>query len=62
VSRHFWTLFKTATFTVVLPGTIAVYLPDALTRGAIFDGPHDAIGYAGVAPLVFGILLYLWCA
>src|SRR5258708_8116656 len=62
MARHLWTLLKTAIFTVVLPGTIAVYLPDALTRGAIFNGPHDAIGYAGVVPLVFGILLYLRCA
>ncbi|HMD37250.1 MAG TPA: isoprenylcysteine carboxylmethyltransferase family protein [Vicinamibacterales bacterium] len=57
-----WTLFKTAIFTVVLPGTIAVYVPHGVSRGAIFNVPRDAIGYAGVVPIVSGIVLYLRCA
>jgi protein-S-isoprenylcysteine O-methyltransferase Ste14 len=57
-----WTLVKTAIFTVVLPGAIAVYLPDAITRGGIFDVPRDPARLAGFVPLVAGAILYLWCA
>jgi protein-S-isoprenylcysteine O-methyltransferase Ste14 len=60
--RLAWTLVKTAIFTVVLPGTIAVYLPDAITRGAVFDVPLDVIQLAGFVPVVAGVLLYIWCA
>jgi len=57
-----WTLVKTAIFTVVLPGTVAVYLPNAVTGGAIMNGPRNAAGYAGLALLAFGLALYLRCA
>ena len=55
-------LIKTAIFTVFVPGTVAVYVPYRLTRGAIAALPGDLVGYLGVLPLVFGIALYLHSA
>ena len=46
----------------MVPGTVAVYLPDAITRGAIFSPPGFGLRTAGLVPLVFGVLLYLRCA
>ena len=57
-----WALVKTAIFTVFVPGTVAVYAPYRLTRGAIAAMPADWIGYVGVVPLIFGAVLYLHSA
>ena len=57
-----WALFKTAIFTIVVPGTVAVYLPDALTRGAVFAPPSGLAGYAALIPIAFGVVLYARCA
>jgi protein-S-isoprenylcysteine O-methyltransferase Ste14 len=53
-------IVKTLIFTVVVPGTVGVYIPYSL-RGA---GPHEvsALGLLGLAPLALGAGMYLWCA
>jgi protein-S-isoprenylcysteine O-methyltransferase Ste14 len=53
-------LVKTLVFTLVVPGTVGVYVPWRL-RGA---GPHAvaATGWLGLMPLVAGTVVYLWCA
>ena len=51
---------KTLIFTIVVPGTVGVYIPYRL-RG---PGPHtiSALGLAGIAPVAAGVAVYLWCA
>jgi protein-S-isoprenylcysteine O-methyltransferase Ste14 len=53
-------IVKTLIFTIVVPGTVGVYIPYWL-RG---PGPHaiSALGLLGIAPAVAGIAVYLWCA
>jgi len=53
-------IVKTLIFTIVVPGTAAVYVPYRL-RG---PGPHviSALGSLGLVPLTVGVALYLWCA
>jgi protein-S-isoprenylcysteine O-methyltransferase Ste14 len=53
-------LIKTAMFTVIVPGTVAVYVPYRL-RGSWLQ-PVMGIGWLGIAPLAAGIAIYLWCA
>ena len=53
-------IFKTLIFTIVVPGTVGVYVPYRL-RG---PGPHavSAFGWLGLAPVAVGVAAYLWCA
>jgi protein-S-isoprenylcysteine O-methyltransferase Ste14 len=55
---------KTLIFTVVVPGTVAVYIPyRLLTVGA--DGlsvEWGGIRYAAVIFMILGATIYLWCA
>jgi protein-S-isoprenylcysteine O-methyltransferase Ste14 len=55
-----WSIFKTLIFTVIFPGTVAVYVPYRL-RG---PGPHPvtALGLLGLPPMAIGVAVYLWCA
>ena len=62
MARQAWALMKTAVFTVVVPGTVAVYVPNALTRGANWTEPTGWVGYTGAVLLLCGIALYLRCA
>jgi protein-S-isoprenylcysteine O-methyltransferase Ste14 len=56
----FWRLVKTAVFTVVMPGTIGVYLPQSLKNGgAVLPEP---LRYSGAMLIASGVLIYLWCA
>lgn len=56
----FWRIVKTLAFTVVMPGTIGVYLPQSLKQGG--TSPTEPIRYLGVALFVCGALIYFWCA
>lgn len=58
--RVTWNILKTLIFTIVVPGTVGVYIPYTL-RGA---GPHaiSALGLLGLAPVAVGVAVYLWCA
>ncbi|HXY01259.1 MAG TPA: isoprenylcysteine carboxylmethyltransferase family protein [Candidatus Limnocylindrales bacterium] len=55
-----WRLVKTLLFTLVMPGTIGVYLPQALRAH------HRALpmpeGLAGAAIIACGAAIYFWCA
>jgi protein-S-isoprenylcysteine O-methyltransferase Ste14 len=56
----FWRLFKTLLFTVVMPGTVGLYLPQWLKSGGaeVAGGAHAA----GVALFACGAAIYFWCA
>jgi protein-S-isoprenylcysteine O-methyltransferase Ste14 len=56
--------FKTLIFSVLVPGTVAVWIPYRLvsspaSRGSI---PLASLRYAGLAAMLVGVLIYLWCA
>ena len=53
-------ILKTLVFTIVVPGTVGVYIPYRL-RG---PGPHpiSGVGVLGLAPIAAGLAMYLWCA
>jgi protein-S-isoprenylcysteine O-methyltransferase Ste14 len=56
----FWRIAKTALFTLVMPGTIGIFLPQALKNSAakvsfLFE-------YSGAALFVCGAAFYFWCA
>jgi protein-S-isoprenylcysteine O-methyltransferase Ste14 len=55
-------LIKTAIFTIFVPGTVAVYVPYRLTRGAIAQPPSDRIGVLALLPILFGIGVHLYSA
>ena len=57
-----WALIKTAIFTIFIPGTVAVYVPYRLTRGAIAQPPSDRIGVLALLPILFGIGVHLYSA
>jgi len=57
-----WALIKTAIFTIFIPGTVAVYVPFRLTRGAIGRLPSDWIGGLALLPILFGIVFHLFSA
>jgi len=58
--RVTWNILKTLIFTIVVPGTVGVYIPYTL-RG---PGMHviSALGWLGIAPVAIGAAVYLWCA
>lgn len=56
----FWRLMKTLLFTVVMPGTVGVYVPQALKHGG--SSLPEPVRYLGLALVVCGALIYLWCA
>jgi len=60
LSRVTWNIVKTLIFTIVVPGTVGVYIPYRLRE----PGPHvtSALGWLGLVPVAVGIAVYLWCA
>lgn len=56
----FWRLFKTLLFTLVMPGTVGVYLPQWLKSGGVQLPP--ALRVAGLLLLSCGAAIYFWCA
>jgi protein-S-isoprenylcysteine O-methyltransferase Ste14 len=55
-----WNIAKTLIFTIVVPGTVGVYIPARL-RGAS-PRASSALAMAGIAPVALGVAIYLWCA
>ena len=56
-------LIKTALFTLVAPGTVAVLLPCLLAaRGKQPPLEIGPLKYAGAVPILAGAALFLWCA
>lgn len=54
-------IFKTLVFTILIPGTVTVFIP----RWLLSDGnsaPISGIRYLGLLPVTMGIAMYLWCA
>ena len=59
----FWRLIKTAIFTVVVPGTVAIYMPQALRdRVAADHVSRSVFSGAWLAPFLCGAAIYVWCA
>lgn len=56
----FWRLIKTLLFTLVMPGTIGVYLPQWLKKGG--GELPLAVRAAGLTLFVCGAAIYFWCA
>jgi protein-S-isoprenylcysteine O-methyltransferase Ste14 len=59
VGRGVFLFLKNLIFTIVVPGTVAVYVP-------VFVFPHDPVSVSATSAvavllLVFGALVYLWC-
>ena len=56
----FWRILKTLLFTVVMPGTVGVYVPQALKHnGASLP---ELVRDVGVVLAACGALIYFWCA
>jgi protein-S-isoprenylcysteine O-methyltransferase Ste14 len=55
-----WPVVKTAIFTALVPGTVALYVPQRL-KGAGVELPLVWIG-AGLVLFACGAAFYLWCA
>jgi len=53
-------LLKTLVFTILVPGTVAGYIPYVL-RGRTFQ-PAAGLALLGALPLAAGLPIYLWCA
>lgn len=60
--RHMWILFKTLIFTLLFPGTVAVYLPYWILAHSTVAAQAGPVRYVGLLPLAAGIAAYLWCA
>jgi len=58
------TAIKTLIFTVLVPGTVAVWIPYGLLSAADSRGsiPLGDFRYAGVAIMLIGAMIYFWCA
>jgi protein-S-isoprenylcysteine O-methyltransferase Ste14 len=56
----FWRVIKTLLFTLVMPGTIGVYVPQALRNDA--TQVPLFLEWIGVGLFLCGVAIYLWCA
>jgi protein-S-isoprenylcysteine O-methyltransferase Ste14 len=54
-------LLKTLVFTVLVPGTVAGYVP-YLLRDRTFRPAAAPLALLGAMPLLAGLAVYLWCA
>ncbi|HKT46987.1 MAG TPA: isoprenylcysteine carboxylmethyltransferase family protein [Candidatus Acidoferrales bacterium] len=59
-----WRVFKTLLFTVLVPGTVAGWLPQWLLEEQRRAFPHHfhPSHYGGAILLAMGVAIYLWCA
>jgi protein-S-isoprenylcysteine O-methyltransferase Ste14 len=57
-----WALTRTGVFTVIVPGTVAGYVPYLLTRGSPWQPLPLAIWCAALPFFAIGLSLYLSCA
>lgn len=56
----FWRIVKTLVFTIVVPGTVGIYIPQTLKgEGGRLPVPFS---WFGVVFMVGGAAVYLWCA
>ena len=55
-----WRLLKTLVFTVLVPGTVGVYVPQALKDNA--TKVPAVFEWVGAGLFVCGTAVYLWCA
>lgn len=58
------TALKTLLFTILVPGTVAVFIPLSLLNSASASGtvPVGSLRYGGLVLLGIGLVIYLWCA
>lgn len=54
-------IFKTLVFTILVPGTVTVLIPQWLLS-AQPPQPTGAFRYFGLLPMTIGASIYLWCA
>jgi protein-S-isoprenylcysteine O-methyltransferase Ste14 len=59
-SRGVGPLVRTLIFTVLVPGTVTIYVPYRLLPGGDFN--LGAARYAGIPLIAFGAAIYFWCA
>jgi protein-S-isoprenylcysteine O-methyltransferase Ste14 len=56
-------LIRTLIFTVLVPGTVTVWVPRVLLASGIgTSGGLEDFRVAGLAPIALGVAIYLWCA
>jgi protein-S-isoprenylcysteine O-methyltransferase Ste14 len=56
----FWRLIKTLLFTLVMPGTVGLYVPQALKNNANKVPP--LFEWVGLGLFLCGAAIYFWCA
>jgi protein-S-isoprenylcysteine O-methyltransferase Ste14 len=58
------TLLKTLLFTVLVPGTVIIYVPFWLltSHGGAVHLEATSLWILGIIPFLLGVCLYLWCA
>jgi protein-S-isoprenylcysteine O-methyltransferase Ste14 len=52
-------LVKTLIFTILVPGTVAVFIPRAIASDAATPTLRSSIGFL---PVALGVAIYFWCA
>jgi protein-S-isoprenylcysteine O-methyltransferase Ste14 len=53
---------KNLIFTVLVPGTVAVFVPyRLLVSSRRFQQADFGLRWLGLVPILFGVVLYLWC-
>ena len=57
----FWRLVKTALFTIVAPGTVALYLPQMLRDASADHRARSVYAYPWVVLFLCGAAIYLRC-
>ncbi|HKS43233.1 MAG TPA: isoprenylcysteine carboxylmethyltransferase family protein, partial [Blastocatellia bacterium] len=57
-------LLKTIIFTIIVPGTVLVWMPYLLLTSNSVSSPPDTFGlrYLGGIPILLGATIILWCA
>ncbi len=57
-------LLKTIIFTIIVPGTVLVWMPYWLLSSSTVSSPLDSavFRYFGVIPILLGATIILWCA
>lgn len=58
------TAIKTLLWSVFVPGTLSILVPDMLLSSGfkLFPVGFSSVRFAGLIPIALGALLYLWCA
>jgi protein-S-isoprenylcysteine O-methyltransferase Ste14 len=55
-------LLKNLLFTLLVPGSVAFYIPLLIASPSPADGAPHWIRWLGLASLALGVAIYLWCA